>query len=151
MPLSLIRTDAQNADFRQLVALLDAHLAITDEDEHDFYHQYNGIEDIKYVIMAYLEEKPIGCGAIKHFAEGAMEVKRMYTAPEQRGQGIAGQVLGDLENWARELGYARCLLETGIRQPYAIRLYEKHGYTRIPNYGQYAEVENSVCMEKKLL
>ena len=80
-----------------------------------------------------------------------MEVKLMYTAPEQRGQGIAGQVLGNLESWAHELGYARCLLETGIRQPYAIRLYEKHGYTRIPNYGQYAGVANSVCMEKKLL
>lgn len=150
MAISLMRTDAANEDFRQLVTLLDAHLAITDEDEHDFYHQYNGLENIKYVVMAYVEGRPVGCGAIKHFADGAMEVKRMYTAPEERGQGIAGQVLNVLETWAGELGYTRCLLETGIRQPYAIRLYEKHGYTRIPNYGQYAGVENSVCMEKEL-
>lgn len=151
MAISLIRTDATNEDFRQLVVLLDAHLAITDEDEHDFYHQYNGLEEIKYVVMAYAEGTPVGCGAIKSFAEGTVEVKRMFTAAEQRGLGIAGQVLGALESWARELGYERCILETGIRQPYAIRLYEKHGYVRIPNYGQYAEVENSVCMEKELL
>lgn len=147
-PMKLLRTDNTSQDFRDLVVLLDAHLAVTDEDEHDFYHQYNGLDAIKYVVMAYADDQPVGCGAIKHYADGTMEVKRMFTAPAQRGKGIAVEVLNELEAWAKELGYTRCLLETGVRQPYAVRLYEKQGYTRIPNYGQYVGVENSVCMEK---
>lgn len=75
----------------------------------------------------------------------------MFTRPEVRGRSLGVAVLNELENWARELGYERCVLETGVRQPYAIRLYEKQGYLRmVENYGQYAGVENSVCMEKIL-
>ncbi len=79
-----------------------------------------------------------------------MEVKRMYTVPTHRGKGLASQVLNELEKWAGELSYKSCLLETGIKQPEAIRLYQKNGYRIIPNYGQYAGVENSVCFEKHL-
>jgi GNAT superfamily N-acetyltransferase len=74
----------------------------------------------------------------------------MFVLPEYRGKGIAGAVLAELETWAADLGYARCILETGQMQPEAIRLYLKSGYAIIPNYGQYAGVENSVCMEKIL-
>ncbi len=79
-----------------------------------------------------------------------MEVKRMYTSPESRGKGIASAVLKELEKWAAELSYKKCLLETGKKQPEAIALYLKSSYNIIPNYGQYAGVENSVCFEKKL-
>lgn len=148
--MKLIRTDNTSEDFRALVNLLDAHLAVTDEDEHDFYHQYNGLDEIKYVVMAYDGNTPVACGAVKHYDKQRAEVKRMFTSEGYRGQGIAVQVLDDLEAWAVELGYSHCLLETGRRQPYAIRLYEKQGYTIVPNYGQYAGMENSVCMEKEL-
>lgn len=146
--ITLLRTDSSNAAFKNLIKLLDAHLAVTDEDEHDFYNQFNGIESIKYVVMAYTGEAAVGCGAVKHYDKQTMEVKRMFTSAEHRGKGIAVQVLNELEAWAAELGYHRCLLETGKRQPYAIRLYEKQGYTVVPNFGQYAGMENSVCMEK---
>ncbi|SIT88092.1 GNAT family N-acetyltransferase [Pontibacter indicus] len=79
-----------------------------------------------------------------------MEVKRMYVLPEGRNQGIASKVLAELEAWAQELAYARCILETGLKQPEAIGLYQKSGYQQIPNYAQYAGVENSVCFEKVL-
>lgn len=149
--ISLIRTDASHPEFRQLIEQLDAHLAITDEEEHDFYHQYNGLDDIKYVVLAQTGEEVIACGAVKHYDAETMEVKRMFTLPGHRGQGIAGEVLNELEAWSLSLGYERCLLETGVRQPYAIRLYEKRGYQRMPeNYGQYQGVDNSVCMEKAL-
>mgnify|MGYP000270818473 CR=1 FL=1 len=148
--MTLLRTGNNNEDFRSLVVLLDAHLAVTDEEEHDFYHQYNGLEEIKYVVMAYDKEAPVACGALKHFEDGTMEVKRMFTKADARGRGIAVSVLDELEAWADELGYTRCVLETGVRQPYAIHLYEKQGYLVIPNYGQYAKMENSVCMEKAL-
>ena len=74
----------------------------------------------------------------------------MYVLTTQRGKGIASQLLQTLETWAKELGNTRCVLETGIRQPEAIALYEKNGYRRIPNYGQYKGIKNSVCFEKLL-
>jgi putative acetyltransferase len=148
--IKLIRTNSDNPDFVALVRLLDAYLAVQDGEEHSFYDQFNKIAKIKYVVVAYADEKPMGCGAIKEFKAGTMEVKRMYVSPEGRNQGIATSVLAELEKWAAELSYTRCVLETGKRQPEAIALYEKNGYRQIPNYGQYTGVENSVCFEKKL-
>ena len=100
------------------------------------------------MVVAYEHDRPVGCGAIKEFTPGIMEVKRMYTLPECRGKGFATKVLDELERWAAELGYVKCVLETGKRQPEAIGLYQKSGYRVIQNYGQYAGVENSVCFEK---
>jgi len=145
-----IRTNSDNPDFIELVKLLDADLAIRDGDEHSFYAQYNKVDRIKYVVLAYENEKPMGCGAIKEYSPIIMEVKRMYVPPDSRKKGIATIVLSELEKWAGELGYSKCLLETGKKQPEAIGLYKKHGYTIIPNYGQYAGVENSVCFEKEI-
>ncbi|WP_299706837.1 GNAT family N-acetyltransferase [uncultured Pontibacter sp.] len=146
--IELKRTDSDDPDFVALVKLLDADLAIRDGEEHAFYAQYNKIASIKHVVLAYENGKPLGCGAIKEFEPGTMEVKRMYVSPEGRNKGIASQLLLELENWARELTYTRCILETGLKQPEAIGLYKKNGYRQIPNYGQYAGVENSVCFEK---
>lgn len=148
--LRLIRTDSSNSDFINLVRLLDAELAIRDGDQHDFYHQFNKIDMIKYAIVAYENNEPVGCGAIKEFAPDAMEVKRMYTVPAFRGKGLASKILTELETWAAELLYQKCILETGKKQPEAISLYKRSGYDIIPNYGQYAGVENSVCFEKIL-
>jgi ribosomal protein S18 acetylase RimI-like enzyme len=55
-----------------------------------------------------------------------------------------------VESWAAELNYPECILETGKNQPEAIRLYKKAGYAIINNYGQYENVENSVCMKKTM-
>ena len=63
---------------------------------------------------------------------------------------MASGVLAELEQWARELGMERCILETGLRQPEAIALYERNGYEPIPNYGPYAGVANSRCFAKVL-
>jgi GNAT superfamily N-acetyltransferase len=102
------------------------------------------------VLVAYDEGLATGCGAIKEYSPGIMEVKRMFTLPSQRGKGIASRILSELEKWAAELRYQKCILETGKKQKEAIALYLKNGYTVIPNYGQYAGVENSICFEKEL-
>ena len=149
--LTIRRCSSENADFQALVRLLDAELAISDGDQHGFYHQYNGISDIKYALVAYKNESPIGCGAIKDFSAAQMEVKRMYVLESHRGKGYASQILKALEQWTAELGRSHCILETGKKQPDAIRLYERNGYEIIENYGQYAGVENSVCFEKRVL
>ncbi|MEO0337797.1 MAG: GNAT family N-acetyltransferase [Bacteroidota bacterium] len=148
--LTLKRTNSRDKDFIQLVQKLDAYLAEVDGDEHAFYAQYNGIANLNHTIVAYLNGQALACGAIKAFGEDAMEVKRMYVDPQARGQGVASQVLKGLEVWAKELGYERCVLETGERQVEAVHLYQNRGYQRTPNYGQYIGVENSVCFEKVL-
>jgi putative acetyltransferase len=148
--ITLTRTDSANPDFRTLIAALDKDLAIRDGDDHAFYAQYNKVDLIKHVVLAYDGSEAVGCGAVKEYAPGTMEIKRMYVPPAKRGQGIAFLVLNELEVWAREMKYTTCILETGLAQPEAIALYKKNAYTIIPNYGQYAGVENSVCFEKRL-
>jgi len=74
----------------------------------------------------------------------------MFTSSDYRGKGIAGLILIELENWAKEMGFENCILETGKRQIEAIRLYKKSGYEVITNYGQYAGMEDSICFMKKV-
>ena len=146
--MNVIRTTSENPDYQKLVVLLDATLKILDGDDHAFYAQYNKSDAIKNVVVFYENNQPLGCGAFKFYENKTVEIKRMYVLPEQRGKGIAGQILNELEKWAKELNYKSCVLETGIMQVDAIGLYQKAGYQVIPNYGQYEGVENSVCMQK---
>lgn len=148
--LNIKRTNATDNDFALLVQRLDQSLKVLDGEDHAFYSQYNKLDKIKHVLLAYSDGKPVGCGAIKHYAHDCMEVKRMYVDPSHRGRGIATAILSDLEHWATELGYTRCILETGVNQPEAIGLHKKKGYIIVPNYGQYATVENSFCFDKVL-
>jgi len=148
--IHLIKTNSQNNDFIQLVASLDAELAIKDGDDHDFYHQFNGITNLNYVVVAYKNKVAIGCGAIKPLDSSAMEIKRMFVPESARGLGIATKILRELEVWASELGYKKCVLETGKKLSDAIALYKKCKYEIIPNYGQYIGIESSICFEKKL-
>jgi len=148
--ITTIQTNSGNADFQQLVRLLDQDLATRDGADNAFYAQFNKIDLIQHAIVAYEGDVPVGCGAIKAFSPEAMEVKRMYVLPEKRGMGIASVVLAALEEWAKQLGYKKTVLETGKRQPEAIALYTHRGYVVTPNYGQYVGVDNSVCFEKPL-
>ena len=148
--LTIIRTNSNNQDFINLVKQLDVYLAVKDGRDHAFYDQYNKLDKIKHVVVAYDNNQPVGCGAIKEYDANTMEVKRMFTLPECRGKGVATEVLNELEKWTTELGYEKCILETGKRQPEAISLYKKSGYKSIPNYGQYAGMDNSVCFEKEM-
>jgi putative acetyltransferase len=149
--IKIIRTDSDNRDFIELVKFLDADLAERDGKDHLFYAQFNTIDKIKYAVVVYENDQPTGCGAMKEYTSTTVEIKRMYTLPASRGKGIASKILTELEIWTAELSYNRCILETGKRQPEAIGLYKKHGYKLIPNYGQYINVENSVCFEKELM
>lgn len=145
-----IRTNAENSDFKELVDALDAELRIIDGEDHLFYAQLNKTDGIRCVIVAYEDNTAVGCGAIREYGNRIMEVKRMYVQVEHRGKGIASRVLGELEMWAAELHYQKCILETGNKQVAAISLYSKKGYRMIDNYGKYKGIENSVCFEKEL-
>ena len=148
--IKLVRTSSDNTHFIHLVRMLDAELAERDGKDHSFYAQYNKIDNIRHAAVCYFDEEPVACGALKPISSDSMEVKRMYTIPAKRNSGIGTLVLNELEKWAEELSFQKCILETGKRQPDAIQLYTRNGYVVIPNYGQYTGVENSVCFGKTL-
>jgi len=130
------KTNSDNTDCRKLVAELDADLKIRDGEDHAFYAELNKIDKIKYAIVAYDGKSPVGCGAIREYSDDTMEVKRMYVVPNRRGLGIATEILKDLEKWAADLNFKKCLLETGKNQPEAIALYQKNKYRIVPNFGR---------------
>ena len=144
----IIRTDNKNVDFNKLIIELDAYLKVTDGADHEFYNQFNGLDNIKNVVIAYKDKQAIGCGAFKKFDDETAEIKRMYVKINHRGYGIAQAILNSLELWASEKDFKKCILETGDRQIEAIKFYKKAGYIRIANYGQYAQMDNSNCFEK---
>jgi len=91
--------------------------------------------------------RAVACGALVVGAAYA-ELKRMYTAPSQRGRGVARAVLTLLEDTARAQGCAMFVLETGHLQPEALAFYERAGYRLRGPFGDYVEDPNSVFMEK---
>lgn len=145
--MNIVRTNSSHPNFIELVKDLDLYLADKDGEDHAFYAQFNKIDGLQHCIILFENENSIGCGAIKPYDENSMEVKRMFVKPEYRGKGYASEILTELENWAKELGYQSTILETGIRQTEAIKLYQKT-YAVIPNYGQYEGIEDSVCFMK---
>ena len=145
----LLKTNSNHPDFQKLTQLFDDYLVEIDGDEKDFFAQYNQIY-IDNVIVCYEDEIAVGCGAFKEYEPTVAEIKRMFVLPEKRGKGIASTVLNALEIWAKENGFQHAVLETSNQLTNAISLYQKSGYEVIPNYGQYIDVESSVCMKKKL-
>jgi GNAT superfamily N-acetyltransferase len=144
------RTTSTHPDFIKLIRALDQYLAALVGNEFEFYSIYNSVENIQHVLVAYENGEAVGCGAIKAFAPNTMEVKRMYVKPSYRRTGVATQILQTLENWAKELGNEKCVLETGREFLDANTFYKKNGYQVIPNYGQYIGVKTSICFEKVL-
>src|ERR1700741_4164700 len=120
--IDLKRTNSKDADFRRLIAELDANLREIYDELMDVYDEHNIIEDLDTVVIARLDGEPVGCGCFKHFNEDAAEIKRMYVRKSCRGQGISGLILAELEAWAKEKGFIVTILETGERNIEALGL-----------------------------
>ena len=109
-------------------------------------------EDIAYFVLVREESgTPIGCGGLRRLDDTSAEIKRMYVAPASRGSGAADAVLDAVELHAGKQGWTRLRLETGDRQPDAVAFYRRRGYERIPNFGDYAGSDTSLCFERELL
>jgi GNAT superfamily N-acetyltransferase len=92
----------------------------------------------------------VGCAGLRKHSEADIEVKRMFIRRPFRGRGWSRPLLSLLEDEARELGFERIILETGLRQPEAMGLYESSGYELIPGFGHYRESEVNRCFAKRL-
>ncbi len=102
-------------------------------------------------VIAYQDERPVACGAVRLIDPATAELKRMYVEPGARGSGLGRRMVATLEQEAARLGATQVVLETGIRQTPAIALYARCGYRPIPLYGEYtASPGTSVCLGRRL-
>ncbi len=147
MPIAVIERDAaDSADARRLFTGLWAELDGLYGNEAPSRVELTGMDVPRAVFVVARESgEAIGCGAIRPFATEIAEVKRLYVSPANRGRGVAREIMDALEQFARDNGFSEIWLETGLRQPAAIRLYESLGYTRIAGFGDYKDDPLSVC------
>jgi GNAT superfamily N-acetyltransferase len=101
-------------------------------------------------LVGYLDAQPVASGGLRRIGADVVEIKRMYVVPSWRGHGLSRQVLARLEELAGRLGADRVVLETGLEQPEAMRLYETSGFERIEGFGHYKCNEHSVSYGKRL-
>ena len=148
--MKILKTGNTHKDFTDLTSLLDAELHSRYGDTQSIYDPHNRIDPIDTAVIGYVNGMPSACGCFKPLDSHTMEIKRMYVVPNLRRRGLSSRILQALEDWGRELGYTRAVLETGKGQPEAVALYQKNGYQTIPNYGPYKDLENSTCMAKQL-
>jgi len=146
----LKRTSGDSSQFKILTDKLDHELKLIYGSSQDEFDQYNIVYNLNTVVIAYINEIPVGCGCFKKFDSSTAELKRMFVDVNHRGQGIGSAVLLELEKWAKEIKYSSLVLETGTVQQDAINLYQKHGYQIIPNFDPYIGNELSVCFKKIL-
>ena len=142
--------DPNHPEFTKLIAKLDAFLAVTDGDEHSFYDQFNSPSTLDAAVLMQQDGQSIGCGGYRIKEDDTVEIKRMFVEEANRRSGAASKILTFIEQTAKQNGFKRAILETGIRQVAAVMFYERSGYSRIPNYPPYEKMDNSVCFEKVL-
>ncbi len=153
MKITIAAEPFDSADARRLVAALDAHLASRYEPEQRFGPNLKPTQlasGLGTFLVARVDGRAVGCGAVRLLDPATVEVKRMYVEPEQRGQGVAKEILKHLEDAGRELGAKRSVLETGVFQDEAIGLYLWAGYTQVDCWGEYRSSPTSVCYEKTI-
>ncbi|WP_196603180.1 GNAT family N-acetyltransferase [Pectinatus haikarae] len=145
-------TDGKNKDFIQLCHFLDDFLnsIVGGEENRMKYIPYNTLDDINNVIVIYDGNKPVGCAGFKKYNNKCAEVKRVFIRRGYRERGLSRKLMEVLENWARNQGYFFFILESGEPLIAAMKLYYSIGYEKIPNYGQYLNMTDSVCMKKTL-
>ncbi len=154
MEYSLIRCTGGNQQFRILINELDRELRSFDSDDKadatEVYIRQNIVPEDVLVSLVLYGEEPAGCACLRACEEGIFELKRMFVRPEHRGRGLSRMILQDLEVRARKLGGRRIILETGESLKAAHSLYLSSGFRRIPNYGPYRDIRESLCMARDL-
>lgn len=140
-----------NSKLLELISELDQGLAITDGEEHGFYNQFNGLEELSKVFVGYLDDQAIACCGYKMINDKTAELKRMFVKDFYRGKKYGEKLLKHIVEEIIESGVVdELILETGIKQIAAIKLYTRNGFRRINNYGPYIGKELSLCYSKSL-
>lgn len=146
------KVEYDNPDFIKLCDELDAFLniAIGGESKREKYKKFNHLDTMDVVLIAYDNEKPIGCGALRKYSEEEIEVKRVFVREDYRGLNIGGRLLEELICHAKQMGFERMILETGEFLAASVKLYRRHGFEQIENYGAYKDMPESLCMGREI-
>ncbi|MCH2045209.1 MAG: GNAT family N-acetyltransferase [Saprospiraceae bacterium] len=148
--MQIKRTTSDDADFKHLAQLLDQELYKRYPDVQPDYDHYNEYEEAIDALLIYIEDQPVACGALKTLASQKdwVEIKRIYVNPNYRGKGLGKQLILALEAWIMTSNCKSIVLETGVRMPEAMQLYQKMGYQIVPNFPPYIGLPHSICMRK---
>lgn len=101
------------------------------------------------LVVVYLDDAAMACGAVRLLDAQTAEVKRMYVRPAARGRGLGEALVRTLLAHARALGAERARLDTAPELASAIALYRKLGFTPIPRYLP-EQLDDAVCFERAL-
>jgi GNAT superfamily N-acetyltransferase len=148
--IKIVKTTSKNKDFIALVAALDQSLWESYPELKVDYWGNNIMELNSNVVIVYLNEAAVACACFKKYNKNTIEIKRMFVSVEERGKGLAQNMLQELESWANELGFSFSVLETLYKQKAAIAMYQKVGYVVTENYTPYVGRESSICMKKTI-
>lgn len=150
--LEFKESDGSNPEFAILCGRLDRKLdeIVGEKFQRSQYEQYNHRDNIHDIMIVYRGGEPVACGSFKMYDEEHAELKRIFVDPICQGIGLGAELIRRLEAKAKIKGYRYCILETGEPLAAACHIYKKAGYKVIPNYGQYAEMPESICMERKI-
>jgi putative acetyltransferase len=108
-------------------------------------------DDITAFFVAFGDDdEPLGCGGVRQLDDTEAEVKRMFVDQVHRGTGVSTAIIRRLEQYGRERGWRRLVLETGNQQPDAVRFYTREGYESIARFGYYIDSDASLCFAKDL-
>lgn len=145
-------SDGNDPDFAMLCDRLDQKLddLVGAKFQRSQYEAYNQKEQIQDVILVYRAGKPVACGGFKLYDEEHAELKRIFVDGSCHGIGLGAELVRRLESKAKIKGYRWCILETSEPLAAACHIYKKAGYQVIPNYGQYRDMPDSICMERKI-
>lgn len=152
MKYELQKTDCKNPDFLKLCDELDSFLnhAIGGEEKREKYKKFNHADTMDCVIIAYDGEEAIGCGALRKYSEKEIEVKRVFVREIYRGKHIGSMIIETLIAQARQMGFQRMILETGVFLSASVHLYQQYGFKEIENYGAYQNMPESLCMGRDI-
>lgn len=150
--ITLRQVSCDHPDFLRLCEELDSFLnvAIGGEDKREKYKKFNHLDTMDYVALACDGQTAVGCAALRRYAEHEVEVKRVFVQESYRGHNIGGLLLSHLITQAQSMGFRYMLLETGEFLAASVRLYQRHGFRQIENYGAYKNMAESLCMGREI-
>jgi GNAT superfamily N-acetyltransferase len=140
-PVAQVLVEAVQSEYVQRYGGRDG--AVVDADE---FRPPRGL-----FLVAEVDGVPAGCGAWRVHAPGTVEMKRLYVAPRFRRRGVARLLVAELERTAALAGARAVVLNSGMRQPEALALYDLLGYRPVPGYGIYATSREGRFLGKDLL
>jgi len=152
MELKYVYTDEKNIDFQNFSKLIDDYFnkLVGGEKNRKNFIQYNSLEKIHDVFIAYDKNYAVGCAGLRRYDEDTAEIKRVFVREEYRGKGISKRLMLLLEERAAEIGFKSLVLQTRQACTEAIGLYLSLGYLRINNYPPYDKMPLAVCFKKSI-